>query len=219
MKLFSIKNLALTGALSVAGLGLIGVGAHAVFTQNTTSGQTIVAGTMNVTLTGTGSTGNGTATINLPSPGPVGSSFVSVDPVTITNNGNIPVTEVALSMSDSNNNGTLQDEAFACFYSDSELLANEPLTTIEGYGPGVVAGSILPGDTDSYTVVIYAGTVDNGCGNDFTGFSGGTYVTDEGYSGSPAFGDNTTDSLATAGLTNGAEGGTIIPTLTLTYNG
>ena len=38
--------------MSIVGLDLIGVGAHATFTQNTTSAQTITAGTWGVTLSG-----------------------------------------------------------------------------------------------------------------------------------------------------------------------
>jgi predicted ribosomally synthesized peptide with SipW-like signal peptide len=40
------------GVMSIVGLGLIGVGAHATFTQNTTSAQTITAGTWGATLSG-----------------------------------------------------------------------------------------------------------------------------------------------------------------------
>jgi hypothetical protein len=40
-----LRSVALVGIVCVAALGLIGVGAHAVFTTSTTSGQTITAGT------------------------------------------------------------------------------------------------------------------------------------------------------------------------------
>ena len=40
-----LRSVALVGVSSLAALGLIGVGAHAVFTTSTTSGQTITAGT------------------------------------------------------------------------------------------------------------------------------------------------------------------------------
>ena len=218
MKLFSLKNMAMTGAMSIAGLGLVGMGTHAVFTQNTTSSQTITAGTMNVTLSSaTASAGNGTATLMLATASAEGSSFVETGNVHVTNSGNIPVSEVALAMSDQNNNTALQGGVWACFYSDGEVLVNEPLTTIEGYGPGVVGGSIAAGGTDSYTVVIYAGSADGGCGAAFSGFSGGQYSTNEPYVGSaPALGTNTADA---AGLPTGAQGGTVIPALTLSYQG
>jgi predicted ribosomally synthesized peptide with SipW-like signal peptide len=220
MKLLSLKNLAMTGALSIGGLGLVGIGTHAVFTQTTASAQTITAGTMNVTLSSaTASSGNGTANLGLATANAYeGSTFVETGNVLVTNSGNIPVSEVALAMSDQNNNVPMLDALWACFYSDGEVLVNEPLTTIEGYGPGVVAGGIAVGGTDSYTVVIYAGATDGGCGPAFSGFSGGSYSTNELYTAGspPALGNNL---AAAAGLPNGAQGGTVIPALTLTYNG
>ncbi|HUZ39981.1 MAG TPA: SipW-dependent-type signal peptide-containing protein [Acidimicrobiales bacterium] len=217
MKLFNFRNLAMTGALSVAGLGMIGVGAHAVFTQDTTSAQSITAGTMNVTLnSATATAGWNTPNLTLATANAFeSSSFAEVSNVTITNNGNIPVSEVALKISDVNNNADMQGALWACIYSDGELLVNEPLTTIEGYGSAVVGGSIAAGGTDSYSVVIYAGTTDGGCGAAFTGFSGGAYTSNEPYSGTPAFGTNP----AALSLDNGAQGGTVIPTLTVSYTG
>ena len=46
MKLLTLRNVALIGAMGTAGLGLVGAGAHAVFTQSTTSTQSITAGTL-----------------------------------------------------------------------------------------------------------------------------------------------------------------------------
>ena len=40
-----LRSVALVGVMSLAVLGLIGTGAHAVFTTSTTSSQTITAGT------------------------------------------------------------------------------------------------------------------------------------------------------------------------------
>ncbi len=212
------RTLATVGVMSVAGLGLIGVGAHAVFTQNTTSQQAITAGVMNVTLSssGVGDTGQNTPTLTIAPLTGVGSTFMTAaDEITITNNSPFPVTEVALQLSDVNNNATLQGETWACFYSDSELLVNEPLTTVEGYGAAVVGGGIAAGGTDTYTAIFYAGAIDTGCGPAFTGFSGSAYTSYEGYAGTPAFGGNP----GAASLTNGAEGGTVVPMVTLTYNG
>jgi predicted ribosomally synthesized peptide with SipW-like signal peptide len=217
-----LKTVAMTGMMSLAGLGLVGAGAHAAFTSTTSSVQPITAGSLNVTLSTTvvGASGNNTATLTFPNPGPVGSTFVAVDPVTITNNSNIPVTEIGLQLTDPDNvsnaqSAALDTETWACFYSDGELLVNEPLPTVEGSANAVVGGSISAGGTDSYTVVFYAGATDNGCGATFTGFSGGSYTTNEPYVGSPAFGTNS----AAASLDNSAQGGVIDPTLTLTYTG
>jgi predicted ribosomally synthesized peptide with SipW-like signal peptide len=218
-----LKTVAMTGMMSLAGFGLIGVGAHAAFTQTTQSVQPITAGSMNVqlstTVAGANLTNSG-QTLTFPDPGPTGSSFVDVDPVTITNYSSFAVSEIALQVTDPDNLNTAQSaaldtETWACFYSDGELLVNEPLPTVEGYANAVVGGSISAGGTDSYTVVFYAGATDNGCGATFTGFSGGSYTTNEPYVGSPAFGTNS----AAASLDNSAQGGVIDPTLTLTYTG
>ena len=209
-----LRTISVVGGLGVAGLALIGAGASATFTQNTTSSQQITAGTMNVVLSAPGASGNNTANIALADVGPVGSTFSTpATVVTITNTGNIPVSEIALQLGDTTNNGTLKSEAWVCFYSDNELLVNEPLTTVEGYGAATVAGSIAPGATDTYTMVVYAGSIDNGCGATFTGFSGGAYTTFEPYTGAPALGPNP----GAADLTNAAQGGVLTPTLTLTY--
>lgn len=213
-----LRTIAILGALGVAAIALIGAGAAATFTSNTTSQQQITAGTMNVVLSATGAkAGNNTPNLTLADVGPVGSTFSTTPTlVTITNKGNIPVTEVTLKLTDTNNNSTLRSEVWACFYSDAEVLFNEPLTTVEGYGAAQVAGNIAPGATDTYTVIFYAGQVDNGCGAAFTGFSSGAYTTYESYSGSaPVLGSNS----GAASLTNPAEGGVITPMLTLGYQG
>jgi hypothetical protein len=214
------KSIAMTGMMSLAGLGLVGAGAHAVFTNTTSSVQPITAGSLNVTLSTTtaGAGGNGTATLTFPTFGPTGSSFVVVDPVTITNNSNIPVNEIGLQLTDPNKvaNGAsaaLDTETWACFYSDGQLLYNEAMPTVEGYLNATVAGPILAGATDTYTIVFYAG--DNGandplCGAAFTGFSGGSYTTFE----VPPQAASTV-----ASLNPDAEGGMIDPTLTVTYTG
>jgi|GEM_PF-1124110 hypothetical protein len=102
-----LNKIAMTGVLSLAGLGLVGAGAHAVFTSSTTSIQTVsAAGAPNVTLSATcapnpapsgevsppalsdtgsgqdvgtacGYTTNSGTTMNLPSVTGLGSSFVT----------------------------------------------------------------------------------------------------------------------------------------------
>lgn len=225
-----LRFIAMTGVMSLAGLGLIGAGAHAVFTQNTTSSQTITAGTMNVTVFSPGATGNGSQAITLPATGYEGSSFMTAYTVTITNNSNIPVDEISYQLSDSNNNSTLQTETWACLYSDGYEYFNEPLTTVESYGQAAeMLYGIAPLSTDSYTLVIYAGTSENtGCGGAYSGFSWtpwtspggitlpGAYWAAETYSGAaPTLGANP----AAASLTNPAEGGTLIPTFTAGFEG
>ncbi len=194
MKLFSWKNLAMTGALIIAGLGLIGVGAHAVFTQNTTSQQTITAGALNVTLHSDSAnlvvSGDNTATLTLdPISADEGSSFEEAYHVVITNNGNIPVNEVSYQLSDTNNGGTngpaLEYESWACLYAGSgavdgnqgEVYFNSPLSTAITWGAGASKYLTLSpapgaGSTDDYTLVIYAGPTENtGCGSEYDGYT------------------------------------------------
>jgi hypothetical protein len=210
-------------------LGLVGAGAHAVFTTSTSSAQTISAGTLGLVLRATnpdGSqvTGYNTNSITFASQAPVSSSFVTAPQlITILNNGNVTATEITMTLTDPYNlanaaSAALDSQTWVCMYSDGELAFNEPMTTVEGYGSVVIgAQTIAPKATDTYTVVFYAGSTDGGCGTTFTGISGNTYTTFEGYSGAPAFGPNT-DPLA-ASLNSAAEGGTITPTFTVSYSG
>ena len=122
MKLFSIKKLAMTGALGVAGLGLVGIGAHAVFTASTTDNQQITAGTAAVALTSPGSdctnVNQGCTTVTLPAVGPSQSSFTSGDQtMTATNTGNIPLTEMVFTVGSTYNTSPLANEAYICIAS------------------------------------------------------------------------------------------------------
>lgn len=192
MKLFSLKNLAMTGALSVAGLGLVGVGAHAVFTQNTTSQQTINAGTMNVTLHSDGATvlygtDNTAALVLAPTNSHEGSSFAEVYHVVMTNNSNIPVSEVSFQLGATNDgsgpSSVMQAGLWACLYASDagasgpgEIYFNSPLNTAITWGAGASKFLQLPvGGTDDYTLVIYAGPSDNGCGPRYDGFVAGSW--------------------------------------------
>jgi predicted ribosomally synthesized peptide with SipW-like signal peptide len=222
-----LKSIAMSGMMSLAGLGLVGAGAHAVFTNTTSSVQPITAGSLNVTLSTTtaGAGGNGTATLTFPTFGPTGSTFVVADPVTITNNSNIPVNEVAIQLTDPNNvanaaSAALDTETWACWYSDGQLLYNEAMPTVEGYGNVAVLGSIGAGLTDTYTIVFYAG--DNGtsspaCGGAFSGWSNSPYG---GFPSQYNSYEPTPQAASTVpSLNTDAEGGMINPTLTVTYQG
>jgi hypothetical protein len=224
-----LKTIAMTGVLSLAGLGLIGAGAHAQFTASTASSQAITSGTLSLVLQATNPDGSlvagyNTNSITFAPQAPVASTFVTAPQlITIYNDGTVTATEISMELADPNNvanaaSAALDSETWACMYSDGELAFNEPLSVVEGYGSVVIgAQTIPPGGTDTYTVVYYAGSTDGGCGPTFTGISGHTYTTFEGYSGAPAFGVNT-DPLAVP-LTNAAEGGTITPTFTVSYSG
>jgi hypothetical protein len=210
MKFLSLKNLAMTGALSVAGFGLVGIGAHAVFTQNTVSAQTITAGTMNVTLySALASSGNNTSTITLTSPPATNSSFTTGDQlVTITNNGNIPVLEVVSTPGVTNNgNGNsaiFQSEVYLCETSSNMVIYNGLLSAAPAQG---IAGSLAVGGTDNYTANIYAGSGVSDCGG-AAAFAPSLVI--------PAVNPV---AVTAGGLSNTAQGGVIYPTITVSYTG
>jgi hypothetical protein len=189
MRLLGIKNVAMAGAISVAGLGLIGLGAHATFTQTAYTQQQITAGSMNVALSSSG--GSWTSpTLTMANVGPVGSNFTTGDQqVVITNYGNITVTGVTLTFSDPSANATFDSEAQICLYRAGGLYNN----SFDNFtGSVVIPLSIAPGASDSFYVNVYAGS----------GFT------------APACGND-----GSAALTNGALGGVVNPTLTAVFSG
>jgi len=219
MKLFSFKNLAMTGALSVAGLGMIGVGAHAVFTTSTASAQTVTAGTLAVTLSSPGASGDGTLgnPLILPSSPYEGSTFSVANPVTVHNSGNIPAYEASITISATNDNSAaslaMQGELWACLSSGTTVVFNEPLATAIAYGTFTIGAQVLPPD-DNYMLTIYAGSAVTGCGSTFTAVSGG------------AFQNSPTQSVvagsynsAASSLNGDAETGVVTPTVTMAFTG
>jgi predicted ribosomally synthesized peptide with SipW-like signal peptide len=213
MKLLRVRNIALAGVVSVAGMGLIGVGAHAVFTQNTVSAQTITAGTMNVTLYSTAAVGgNNTANLALANLGPTGSTFTTGDQlVTITNNAPFVVSEITATPGDTfdssggptSPNSRLAAETYLCEVSSGEVIYNGLLSAAPAQGiVGTLAAAPGPGNTDNYTVNLYAGNATTACGTGTTG----TTPNVPAPSGAPT-------------LNNDAEGGVIQPTMTVSYTG
>ena len=196
-----LRTVAMTGVMSLAGLGLIGVGAHATFDTSTTSNQIISTGGPGVTLSGSCINGttcfgapndlyalsNGGATLTFTAGGPYGSSFTTGDEmVTATNTGNIPLTQITMTLSTTYPTSALATESYVCIGSTGLgtggawfPIYNGPLGTLLGaggsYGWGqdgdtlTVAGSpyITPpgpppetpasGPTDNYIVDVYAG--------------------------------------------------------------
>ena len=177
---------------------------------------------LSVVLSASGATGNGTPNIVLSSLGPVGSSFMSAPTlITITNNGTMTATEVALQLGDHHTNATFENETWACLYSNGNVFFNEPLTIVEGYGQSAIGHlNLLPGATDSYTAVYYAGPKEvTGCGGAYSGFSAQPYDGYPGeYSATKPYVAGSANPAAPS-LTNPAEGGTITPTVTVTYQG
>jgi predicted ribosomally synthesized peptide with SipW-like signal peptide len=224
MKLLKVKNLAMMGALSIAGVGLIGVGAHATFSASTNSVQQVTAGTLSMGLTGpAGSTclvydaSSSCTTLALPPAGPEPSTFTTGDQsLTATNDGNITATNIEITATDPDaldNAASLafDNEAWVCMIAidggTSWVVANESLDYFIAHPQGV-GGTEAPGQIAPYTTAIFAGQATNECGAQ----PNGTYFT-TGQAPAP-------DTLApAAGLDNSAEGGVIDPTITITYSG
>jgi predicted ribosomally synthesized peptide with SipW-like signal peptide len=232
-------------------LGLVGVGAHAVFTQNTTSQQTLTAGTMNVTVHSDSAnavvSGDNTTALTLsPISAAEGSSFMEAYHVIMTNNGNIPVTEVSYQLTDTKGSSTasaaLEGQLWACLYSGNtptqgEVYFNSPLSTTLTWGAGASKFlTLATGATDDYTLVVYAGPTENtGCGAEYDGYTNSPFtlggVTTPGqYDGQPIGTYNPLYSAtspwtptfsvnpAAASLLNSAEGGVVTPILTVGYS-
>src|SRR5271157_4126491 len=182
MSLLKFRNFAVFGAASMMGLGLIGVGAHAVFTTSTASSQTITAGSPSVIVYSADAPGCTTiadncTSITLNPVGPVGSTFdqpIPLVPIYIKNTGLIPVTEGAIQLTDATNGPAgsyLQDQMNIYMSSDpgsnlgagipdnATIVANGPLLTGLALTPSVklVGPTLAPGATDEYQVDFYAG--------------------------------------------------------------
>jgi predicted ribosomally synthesized peptide with SipW-like signal peptide len=210
-----LKTMAMTGMMSLAGLGLVGAGAHAVFTQNTVSSQQITAGTMNVQLStlvpGANLSANG-QTLTFAPFGPTGSSFTTGDElVTITNYSNFVVSEIMATPGDTYDssggpaspNSLLAAEAYLCEVSSSYVIYNGPLASAPAQAiSGSLAAYPGTGNTDNYSVNIYAGTEPTACGTGTTG----TTPNVPGTSTAPT-------------LLQGAQGGVINPSMTVSYTG
>jgi predicted ribosomally synthesized peptide with SipW-like signal peptide len=245
-----LKTVAMTGVLSLAGLGLVGAGAHAAWTTSTSSSQTITAGTVGPVLlvspdsplcaTLALAETNDCTTLTLPTVGPEGSTFDTTPliPVTIYNEGNVPVSESAIQLTDSSG-GTSADNALAsemdiCISSDpgssvgagysyagglidgATIVANGPLSTGLALTPSVtLIGPVLAasGGTDEYQVDFYAGENSAECGSVWS--DGGHTASAWSLAGYPSVNPWVTP----ASLTNAAEGGAVTVTLTFTYTG
>ena len=234
LRTMKLRTIAFIGAASLGGLGLIGVGAHAAFTTNTSSNQTITVGAPSVVLYaadalyGCTSAGAGCTSITLPAVGPVGSTFDSTpDHVTVDNTGSIPVSESGMQLTDTTSGTSgnyLQDEMNVCIASDpgsggsgaggETVVANGPLTTGLSLSPSVtLIGPTLAasGGTDEYNVDFYAGENSATCGTTWS--DGGHTASAWSLAGYPSVNPWVTP----ASLTTAAEGGSVTVTLTLTY--
>ena len=189
------------GAIVVVTLALVASSAYGYFTTHGSGTGSFSLGTLGVVVSTPhsnaigGYTGPctsasvGCTSITLPTVGLVGSTFDSTPiPITITNTGNVPVTEMQVAVSDTNNNATMEQELGLCLYNSVASQLNGLLASLKGTH-ALLPGTLAVGGTDTYSVDFYAGQASSVCG------------------GSPV-----------PSLTTGAEGGSVTTTITVTSN-
>jgi len=199
-----LRTVPLVGVMGIAGLGLIGVGAHATFTTSTSSGETITAGTPSDPLSGACLSGTNCPvdannilytlssdgeTLTFTPDTPSGLSFTTGDEeVTATSTGNIPLTDPTWVLS-ANSGSQLESEAYVCATSTgigtndtNVVLYNGPLSGFSGTSYALSGDEIITsgaptatsGPTDNFVVDVYAGSEPTLCGANFTNGVGAT---------------------------------------------
>jgi predicted ribosomally synthesized peptide with SipW-like signal peptide len=210
------KKYFMFGALGLCGLGLIGAGAGATFTQSVSSSQKVTAGTMNVTLTGpAGSVVSGEGhIITLAATAPESSTFdTKAQKIVMTNNGTIPVSAFTLQLTDdvtgasSAADQALQSQLDVRVISDGYVIYDGTVSGLEALKQVAVNGPIPVGGTDEIETEFYAGAVPAAVD------AANNAVTCAQIPGTACL---NTSSLS---LNNYAEGGSVTPTLTLQYEG
>jgi hypothetical protein len=184
--------------LAIVSLGLIGLGAHATFTTNTSSGQTITVGTPIDPLTGSCLSGTNCPvdannnlytfssdgeTLTFTPDTPSGLSFTTGDEeVTASSTGNVPLTDPTWVLG-VHGGSQLESEAYVCATSTgigtnntNVLLYNGPLSGFSGTSYALSGDEITTsgaptatsGPTDNFVVDVYAGSEPTLCGANFT---------------------------------------------------
>ena len=164
------------GAIVVVTLALVASSAYGYFTTHGSGTGSFSLGTLGVVVSTPhsnaigGYTGPctsasvGCTSITLPTVGPVGSTFGSTPiPVTVTNTGNAPVTEMQVAVSDTNNNATMEQELGLCLYNSGASQLNGLLASLKGTH-ALLPGTLAVGGTDTYSVDFYAGQGSSMCG-------------------------------------------------------
>ena len=189
------------GAIVVVALALVASSAYGYFTTHGSGTGSFSLGTLGVVVSTPhsnaigGYTGPctsasvGCTSITLPTVGLVGSTFDSTPiPITITNTGNVPVTEMQVAVSDTNNNATMEQELGLCLYNSGASQLNGLLASLKGTH-ALLPGTLAVGGTDTYSLDFYAGQGSSMCGGP-----------------------------AVSSLTTGAEDGSVTTTITVTSN-
>jgi hypothetical protein len=186
------------GALGVAAFALIGAGASATFSDGVQAQQTISAGTMNMTITspaaGAWRTTDG-KTLTLKPYGPVGSTFsTGAQEIIVSNSSNIDAKMVKLVVSAPTSNNQLRDGIYVKIQTgsaDGPVVYDGLLTALESSASPFIQGqTIAHGSSVTADVTFYAGDTN-------ANSAGGARVS----------------------LPDGAQGGVVVPTFTVSYTG
>jgi hypothetical protein len=161
-----LRTVPMVAAMSIACLGLIGEGVHATFTSSTSSGQSIMVGTPDPTLSGSCVSGTNCpldasnalytlstdgSTLTFTTDGSTDSSFTTGDEQVVgTNTGNLPLTDPTWTFS-ANVGAQLEGEAYVCATSTgigtgdtNFLLYNGPLSAFVGTSYALDSDTLSP---------------------------------------------------------------------------
>jgi len=207
-----LRFVAMTGVLALAGLGLVGAGAHAVFDTNVTATQQVTSGTLHVAIWDTLDPSCPNAAANcqattLATPPAVGSSFVvGPEPIYVTNNGTLPAFWTGIGITDQGTGDSdLASESYLCLQdSNQNVLYNGPFSS----APTIDEHDSIPTSAAAGNFII----------SYVTFYAGPTTVEPCGDNG-PFGADSSTMNPAASSLVNAAEGETMEPTFTFTFTG
>jgi hypothetical protein len=234
------RNLLTVGALGVGALALIGAGASATFNAATDSSQTVTGGKANVVVYAEGSScptaASGCTSITLPALAPVGSTFLTNNPVVwMKNVGNIPVDYANIQLSETHNGDdasvALRNQINVCIQSTDPMKTTAPWHGVEVNGPlmkGVdlaarmdvqnLNTTLQAGDEAPYWVDFYAGK-DSTCGHVTSAGSKTAEAWGVPHVNGVRSGDDVSFYQTPASLTDAAQGGVVTPKLTFAVTG
>ena len=174
----NIRTMAFSGVAALAGLGLVGTGAHAVFTTSTSSSQTVQAGTaLAYTWSSAAQPGcttealaesNGCTAITLTT-ATVGSTFdTPAYQIGVVNDGTIPVTVSSLGWADTNFGGpTGLGQYLGMCVTGSALGTYSYDNALGSFAPnpysGFVGANLAVGGTAVYSADFFAGGTSGTC--------------------------------------------------------
>lgn len=207
--------------VGVLGVATVGIGAGASFTDSVRATQVVKAGSMNMTISGPAGTSTDGTTVTLPTPQPVGSTFeTNLITLTVKNSGNVPVHAVKITMGESHNSHDAHSNALAsqmnvCIQSTDYsggpwTEGNGPLSAAVALGVDQNPTLLNPGDTLTVSMTFYAGKDSANC----------RPIHSDGTNTRAAWDGHLGHTYQTpAALTDAAQGGVVVPTLTFAFEG